>query len=196
MYSGVVTAYCSCSTTNPAEYIPTWPSLSWVSELINKKDSSCVKLVRSKLSQFSAIIVSSAIMCENLTVYFRVCLDAAREHSWILRKQRGLKSQDKNKSIASSAGSQFTLNRHFLDLVVQAPPPLPKLPQIRKAGQQVVELKKGKIINLKKKCTNPPLLGSPWQHKIRAACSNLEGSCLLGRPVSDPKEQAYRKINT
>ena len=95
MYSGVVTGYCSCSTTNPAEYIPTWPSLSWVSELINKKDSSCVKLVRSKLSQFSAIIVPSAIMCENLTVYFRVCLDAAREHSWILRKQRGLKSRKK-----------------------------------------------------------------------------------------------------
>jgi len=36
----------SCSTTNPAEYIPTWPSLTWVSELINKKDSACVKLVR------------------------------------------------------------------------------------------------------------------------------------------------------
>jgi len=36
----------SCSTTNPAEYIPTWPSLPWVSELINKKDSACVKLVR------------------------------------------------------------------------------------------------------------------------------------------------------
>ena len=96
IYSGVVTAYCSCSTTNPAEYIPTWPSLSWVSELINKKDSSCVKLVRSKLSQFSAIIVSSAIMCENLTVYFRVCLDAAREHSWILRKQGGLKLEKIN----------------------------------------------------------------------------------------------------
>ena len=30
---------------------------------------------------------------ENLNVYFRVCLDAARKHSWILRKQRGLKSE-------------------------------------------------------------------------------------------------------
>ena len=145
MYSGVVTGYCSCSTTNPAEYIPTWPSLSWVSELINKKDSACVKLVRSKLSQFSAIIVSSAIMCENLTVYFRVCLDAAREHSWILRKQRGLKKSEQKINWLQPFGSQLPLNCHLLHLVIQTPPPLPKLPQIRKARQQVVKLKKAKI---------------------------------------------------
>ena len=79
-FKTVRNVFLSCSTTSPAEYIPTWPSLPWISELIDKKDSACVKLVRSKIT------------CGDLkTMYFRVCLDEAREHSWILRKQRGLK---------------------------------------------------------------------------------------------------------
>ena len=32
----------------PAEYIPTWPSLKWMTDLMMSRDKPCTKLVRSK----------------------------------------------------------------------------------------------------------------------------------------------------
>ena len=49
--SGSNFASCpSCgSSGQPAEYIPLWPALSWLTELMTTRDKPCAKLVRSKI---------------------------------------------------------------------------------------------------------------------------------------------------
>ena len=55
----------SCGQTGPARYIPTWPSLAWVMELVSKRDQSCVKLVRSKDPGFLSVPPSSPLYLQS-----------------------------------------------------------------------------------------------------------------------------------
>ena len=47
----------SCGAAGPAEYIPTWPALSWMMNLMVSRDKPCTKLIRSKQHRMVEFII-------------------------------------------------------------------------------------------------------------------------------------------